>query len=100
MLYNYIEIIIIFDIKKITIDNVFVDDFKKSLFKKKNSYDTCNIKNLNLYINIIKKYQLMGLSEIDISKFTKISTKYIDYDSSLLYFFDKSFFGLLLPYNN
>jgi hypothetical protein len=88
------------DIKKITIDNVFVDDFKKSLFKKKNSYDTCKIKNLNLYINILKKYQLMGLSEIDISKFTKISTKYIDYDSSLLYFFDKSFFGLLFPYNN
>ena len=85
-------------LKNISNDTVFVEDFKKSLFKKTNSYDTCNRKELMLYVEIMKKYQNGGFSDVDVSNYTVISNGRIRYDSSLLEIFDKSFLNSLVPF--
>lgn len=85
-------------LKNISIHTVFADDFKKSLFEKRRTYETCDRKKLKLFIDTMKDYQKGRFGDSDISKYTTVSNRRISYDSSLLEIFDKSFLESLVPF--
>lgn len=85
-------------LKNVSIDTVFANDFKKSLFKKRRTYETCDRRKLKLFIDTMKDYQNRRFGDSDISKYKTVSNGRISYDSSLLEIFDKSFLESLVPF--
>ncbi len=86
------------NLKNVSIDNVFTDEFKQTLFKKRSSYETCDRRKLRLYLDTIRDYLGPRSHRFDIASYKTVSNGRISYDSSLLEIFDKPFLDSLTPY--
>jgi hypothetical protein len=71
------------EIQSIDVDKSFVERFKDSLFNKQSSYDTCDLKQLNLFLETLRSYpQDIKAKEI-IQNYKTLSNGIITLDSSI-----------------
>jgi len=87
-------------ISQIDVDKGFVGRFKDSLFKKKGSFETCNFKELNLYLTTLGDYREDIKSKDIISGYKTLSNGKITLDSSLFELLDKNIINQLKEYKD
>jgi hypothetical protein len=87
------------EIQSIDIDKSFVERFKDSLFNKQSSYDTCDLKKLNLFLETLKSYpQDIKAKEI-IQNYKTLSNGNITLDSSIFELIEESVIKKLKLFN-
>jgi len=83
------------EIQLIDIDKSFAERFKDSLFRKRTRYETCDLKQLKLFLETLKNYSNDIEAKEVIAKYKTVSNGNISFDSSIYDIINPSVIGKL-----
>lgn len=83
------------EIQLIDIDKSFAERFKDSLFRKRTRYETCDLKQLKLFLETLKNYSNDIEAKEVIAKYKTVSNGSISFDSSIYDIINPSVIGKL-----